>query len=53
NACDFGQEFHSYHPGGANFAFLDGHGRFISENLDHKVFCALISYKGDEVVTDF
>lgn len=51
--CDYGQEFHSYHPGGCLFAFMDGHGVFLSETLDHKVFCALLSYKGGEVVTDF
>lgn len=51
--CDYGQEFHSFHPGGALFAFMDGHGVFISETLDHKVFCALLSYKGDEVVSGF
>lgn len=51
--CDYGQEFHSYHPGGCHFTLLDGHGQFISENIDHKVFSALLSFKGGEVVGEF
>lgn len=51
--CDYGQEFHSFHPGGGLFAFMDGHGVFIAETLDHKVFCALLTYKGEEVVSGF
>lgn len=51
--CDFGQEFHSYHTGGAHFLFADGSGRFISENIDLKLFSALLSRKGKEVVGEF
>lgn len=51
--CDFGQEFHSYHVGGAHFLFGDGSGRFISENIDIRLFSALLSRKGQEVVGEF
>ncbi|HEY0985004.1 DUF1559 family PulG-like putative transporter [Schlesneria sp.] len=51
--CDFGQEFHSYHIGGANFLLGDGSARFISETIDLKVFAALLSYKGEEIVGDY
>lgn len=51
--CDYGQEFHGYHPGGILFAFMDGHGKFVSDTLDMKVLSALISYKGDEVVGEY
>ena len=51
--CDYGQEFHSFHPGGCLFAFMDGHGVFIAETVDHKVFSALLTYKGGEVVSDY
>ncbi|MEM7810199.1 MAG: DUF1559 domain-containing protein [Planctomycetota bacterium] len=51
--CDFGQEFHSYHAGGAQFLLVDGSARFISENIDLGVFSALLSRKGGEVVGNF
>ena len=40
----------SDHPGGANFGFADGSVRFISENGDPRVFEALGSRAGGEVV---
>jgi prepilin-type N-terminal cleavage/methylation domain-containing protein/prepilin-type processing-associated H-X9-DG protein len=51
--CDYGQEFHSYHTGGAHFLFGDGSGRFISENIDIRLFAALLSRKGQEVIGEF
>ena len=48
--CDFGQEFHSYHPNGANFLFVDGSVRFIDENIDVKQFAAMLSRSGGELV---
>ncbi|OYP34226.1 DUF1559 domain-containing protein [Rhodopirellula sp. MGV] len=51
--CDFGQEFHSYHVGGAHFLMADGSAHFVSESLDLKIFSALLSRRGGEVVTSF
>ncbi|MES2789333.1 MAG: DUF1559 domain-containing protein [Planctomycetota bacterium] len=51
--CEYGQEFHSYHVGGAHFMYVDGHAQFMSEELDHKVFSALLSRCGGEVVSEF
>lgn len=48
--CDFGQEFHSYHTGGAQFLLGDGSGKFISENIDYRIYAGLLSIRGDEVV---
>ncbi len=45
--------FGSYHPGGAHFALGDASVRFISENVDLKVYHALGSRDGREVVGDF
>lgn len=53
NFCDFGQEFHSYHPGGSMFLMVDGSTRFVAEQLDLKTFAALLSRRGGEVVSDF
>ncbi|HTN75548.1 MAG TPA: DUF1559 domain-containing protein [Pirellulaceae bacterium] len=51
--CDYGQEFHSYHSGGAQFVFVDGSARLISDEIDVKLFSALLSRAGREVVSDF
>lgn len=52
--CDVGsQDFHSYHTGGAFFLYADGSVRFLSESIDLKVFSAILSYKGQEVVGEY
>ncbi len=51
--CDYGQEFHSHHIGGALFLLGDGAVRFISESINVRTFAALLSYKGDEVIGEF
>ena len=51
--CDFGQEFHSYHPGGSNFLMVDGSVRFVTEQLDLKTFAALLSRRGGEPIPEF
>jgi prepilin-type N-terminal cleavage/methylation domain-containing protein len=50
--CDFGQEFGSYHAGGAQFLLVDGSARFVSASLDNKALAALLSRSGAEVVGD-
>ena len=42
--------FRSYHPGGVNFAFVDSAVKFISENIDQKVYRAISTRASDEVV---
>ncbi len=51
--CDYGQEFHSYHPGGSQFLMADAAVRFASDKIDFKVFAAFLSRSGNEVVENF
>ncbi|MBX3436321.1 MAG: DUF1559 domain-containing protein [Planctomycetaceae bacterium] len=51
--CDFGQEFHSYHEGGAHFLAVDGSVRFVSTSADVKSLAALLSRAGREVIGEF
>jgi prepilin-type N-terminal cleavage/methylation domain-containing protein/prepilin-type processing-associated H-X9-DG protein len=39
----------SYHPGGVNVIFCDGHGRFLSQDIDYYVYCLLMSTNGQKV----
>jgi prepilin-type N-terminal cleavage/methylation domain-containing protein/prepilin-type processing-associated H-X9-DG protein len=43
----------SFHVGGGNFLFADGHVQFIRDSLDIKVFSALLTKSAGEVVSDF
>jgi len=49
--CDFGQEFGSYHVGGANFLMVDGSVRFLKETMDLRIFAAYLSRKGGEIIS--
>lgn len=51
--CDFGQEFHSYHSGGAVFSLADGSTHFVSDWLDFRVLAAMLSRSGSEVIGEF
>jgi prepilin-type processing-associated H-X9-DG protein len=42
--------FRSYHPGGVNFAFVDSAVKFISDNIDQKVYRAISTRASNEVV---
>jgi prepilin-type N-terminal cleavage/methylation domain-containing protein/prepilin-type processing-associated H-X9-DG protein len=43
--------FKSHHPGGANFAFVDGSVRFLKQTIAMTTFCALGSRNGGEVIS--
>lgn len=49
-SCERKFQFSSPHEGGCHFAFADGHGCFVSENIDVAVFRALLTRSGGEVV---
>jgi prepilin-type processing-associated H-X9-DG protein len=42
--------FGSSHPGGANFAFADGHVAFLTQAIPTDVYRALSTYAGGEPV---
>ena len=44
--------FASFHPGGVNFARGDGGIRFLNDSLDVKIYLALGSRNGGEIVTE-
>ncbi|MCA9059295.1 MAG: DUF1559 domain-containing protein [Planctomycetaceae bacterium] len=46
-------DFSSVHTGGAQFLLGDGSCRFISENIDRKVYQSLATIRGGEVVGEF
>jgi prepilin-type N-terminal cleavage/methylation domain-containing protein len=46
--CSFG----SQHPGGAQFALVDGSARFVSQYINQAVLVALSTRAGNEAVTD-
>lgn len=43
----------SFHPGGAQFAFVDGHVRFLSDAMDQATFWKLGSIRGGEIIGEF
>lgn len=47
------EAFASYHAGGSQFSLADGSTRFISEDIDLKVFGAIGTRSGGETVGDF
>lgn len=51
--CDFGQEFHSYHSGGAALSLADGSTHFLASTIDFKILAAMLSRAGDEVIGEF
>jgi prepilin-type N-terminal cleavage/methylation domain-containing protein/prepilin-type processing-associated H-X9-DG protein len=46
-----GDQYWSLHPGGANFLFVDGSVRFIKEQVGFKIFQALATRAGGEVLS--
>jgi prepilin-type N-terminal cleavage/methylation domain-containing protein/prepilin-type processing-associated H-X9-DG protein len=51
--CSNNSEPYSFHYGGMNAVFGDGHCRFISENIDLRVFLALVTRRGGEPPAEF
>jgi prepilin-type N-terminal cleavage/methylation domain-containing protein/prepilin-type processing-associated H-X9-DG protein len=51
--CTNNGEVYSFHTGGANAVFVDGHVRFLREGMDIRVLAALITRAGGEVNPDF
>lgn len=45
-------EAYSFHPGGMNVTFCDGHTKFLSERMSLKVFAMLITKNGGETVSE-
>ena len=43
--------FGSYHPGGANFVFADGHVQFLSESMNFDIYQALSTYQDGETIS--
>ena len=44
------EAFRSDHPGGANFAFVDGSVRFVDETIEKAVYQALATRDGGETI---
>jgi prepilin-type N-terminal cleavage/methylation domain-containing protein/prepilin-type processing-associated H-X9-DG protein len=45
-------ETFAFHPGGANILFGDGSVHFIGEAIDIRVYAAMVTRKGEEVISD-
>jgi prepilin-type processing-associated H-X9-DG protein/prepilin-type N-terminal cleavage/methylation domain-containing protein len=45
------QDVYSFHPGGANILFADGHVRFVSASIDIREFVKMVTRAGGEVVS--
>ena len=52
SGCLAAYDFGSLHEGGAFFLFCDGSVKFLSENIDMKIYQALSTRAGDEVIDD-
>jgi len=46
------QDVYSFHQGGANILFVDGHVRFVSADIDIREFVKLVTRAGGELVFD-
>jgi prepilin-type N-terminal cleavage/methylation domain-containing protein/prepilin-type processing-associated H-X9-DG protein len=49
--CTNDREVYSFHPGGANAVFADGHVRFLNANIDIGFLAALVTRAGGEPVS--
>jgi hypothetical protein len=46
--CTNNNEAFSFHTSGLNAVFAEGHGRFLSEDIDLRVFLAMVTRSGQE-----
>jgi prepilin-type processing-associated H-X9-DG protein/prepilin-type N-terminal cleavage/methylation domain-containing protein len=44
------QDVYSFHPGGANILFADGHVKFVSADIDIREFVRMVTRTGGEIV---
>jgi prepilin-type N-terminal cleavage/methylation domain-containing protein/prepilin-type processing-associated H-X9-DG protein len=51
NNCGPNDEIFSFHPGGANTVFCDGHVQFIAETVNPVVMAELVSRSGGEIIS--
>ena len=51
--CTNDREVYSFHAGGANVVFADGSVHFLGASIDIRVFAALVTRYGGEVVPEF
>jgi prepilin-type N-terminal cleavage/methylation domain-containing protein/prepilin-type processing-associated H-X9-DG protein len=49
--CTNDREVYSFHPGGANIGFADGSVRFLRADIGIRIFAALVTRAGGEVVS--
>jgi prepilin-type processing-associated H-X9-DG protein len=49
--CTNDREVYSFHPGGANTAFVDGSTHFLKAGIDIRIFSCLVTRAGGEVAT--
>ena len=49
--CTNDRAVYSFHPGGANAVFADGHVQFLKADIDIRVLAALVTRAGEEVVS--
>jgi prepilin-type processing-associated H-X9-DG protein len=50
--CTNDREVYSFHPGGANAVFADGHIQFLTSGVSIQTLAALVTRAGGEVVSD-
>jgi prepilin-type processing-associated H-X9-DG protein len=50
NNCGSNDEIFSFHPGGANIVFADGHVQFVPDSVSPVLMASLVSRTGGEIV---